>query len=181
MQILYFLLILIIIAGILAIIYMTYYNKLQDIKLKTDEAELIIDENLRKKYDSLLEIRNIIKKKVKNNKINFKDLDELKLEEVSNFDVDRTLNQVYNLCNTVINDYKATKEDLDINNYLNEIKRIDEKLDSAKSFYNKYITESNSLVLKFPSNIVALVHQIKVKNFFDNKDLFDDNLNDFKL
>ena len=181
MQILYILLIIIIVAGILAIIYMSYYNKLQDIKLKTDEAELIIDENLRKKYDALLEIKNIIKKKVKNSKINFKDFDELKLDDISNFDADRKLSQTFNLFTTIINDYKSTQEDLDINNYLNEIKRIDEKLDSAKSFFNKYITESNALVLKFPSNIVALVHQIKVKNFFDNKDLFDENVNDFKL
>ena len=173
--------ILIIIAGILAIIYMNYYNKLQDTKLKTDEAESIIDDNLRNKYDALLEIRNIIKKKVKNSKINFKEFDELKLDEFSNFDMDRKLNQIYNLFTTIINDYKSTKDDIDINNYLNDIKRIDEKLDSAKSFYNKYITESNALVLKFPSNIVALIHQIKVKNFFDNKDLFDEKTDDFKL
>ena len=64
---------------------------------------------------------------------------------------------------------------------LNDIKRIDEKLTSAKDFYNKYITESNALVLKFPSNIVALIHKIKQKNFFDNKDLNDEEINDFKL
>jgi len=181
MKLLYILLILIIILGLLAIIYIIYYNKLQDAKLKIDEAELIIDENLRKKYDNLIEIKNIIKRKLKNNKINFKDLDDLKLDELSNFDIDRKLDQIYNLITTIINDYQETKDNIDINDYLNDIDRINEKLDSAKSFYNKYITESNALVLKFPSNIVALVHKIKVKNFFDNKDLFDENLNDFKL
>ena len=60
-------------------------------------------------------------------------------------------------------------------------KRINEKITSAKSFYNKYITESNELVRKFPSNIVAKFHNVKIKYFFDNNDMNDEEINDFKL
>ena len=181
MEVLYALLIILILGCLLAIIYIFYYNKLQEIKLKIDEAESIIDENLRKKYDSIIDIKNIIDKEIKNNKISFKDLEKLKDENISNFDMDRKLDEQMNLIEQIVNDYKIIQDNDDIYNLLNNIKRIDEKLTSAKDFYNKYITESNTLVRKFPSNIVAKFHNIKNKNFFDNKNMNDEEINDFKL
>ena len=46
-----FLLIILAIIGILAICYITIYNKLQIEKTKIEHAENLIDENLRTKYD----------------------------------------------------------------------------------------------------------------------------------
>ena len=162
-------------------VYISYYNRLQDIKLKTDEAENIIDESLRNKYDKVIEAKNLIEKLANNDKISFKELDELKEENISNFDMDRKLTENIGLMNTIISDYKSIKENQEVDDLLDEIKIIDERLTSAKAFYNKYITESNALALKFPSNIIAKIHGIKVKNFFDNKDLNDEEVNDFKL
>ena len=39
----------------------------------------------------------------------------------------------------------------------------------------------NAHIRKFPNNIVAKIHQIKSKPYFDGKDMFDDNTKDFKL
>ena len=126
-------------------------------------------------------LKSLINKSVKNNKINFKDIDMLKEINISNFDLDRRLNEYMNLIDKIKNDYKSINNNKDLNEMLNEIERIDEKITSAKTFYNKYITESNELVRKFPSNIVAKFHNIQIKNFFDNKDMNDEDINDFKL
>lgn len=181
MELLYALLIILIIICLLAIVYIFYYNRLQDFKLKIDEAEAVLDESLREKYDSIIEIKSLINKVAKNNKINFKDMDKLKTEEISNFDLDRKLNEYMILINQIFNDYNSVNQSDELNGKLIEIDRIDEKITSAKTFYNKYISESNELVRKFPSNVVAKFHNIKIKNFFDNKDLNDDVINDFKL
>ena len=181
MELLYALLIILVLICLLAIVYIFYYNRLQDIKLKIDESESIIDESLRNKYDTIVDIKSLINKTVKNNKINFKDIDMLKDINISNFDLDRRLNEYMNLIEQIKNDYKSVSNNKDLNEMLNEIERIDEKLTSAKTFYNKYITESNELVRKFPSNIVAKFHNIQIKNFFDNKDMNDEDINDFKL
>lgn len=181
MELLYALLIILVLICLLAIVYIFYFNRLQDIKLKIDESESIIDESLRNKYDIIVDIKSIINKLVKNNKINFKDLDMLKELNLSNFDLDRRLNDYMNLIEQIINDYKTVKENKELNEKLDEMERIDEKITSAKTFYNKYITESNELVRKFPSNIVAKFHNIQIKNFFDNKDMNDADINDFKL
>ena len=58
---------------------------------------------------------------------------------------------------------------------------INGKARGRMKFYNKYTSKSNELVRKFPSNIIAKFHNISIRNFFDNKDLNDDIINDFKL
>ena len=181
MELLYALLIILILICLLAIVYIFFYNRLQDFKLRIDESEAILDESLRNKYDIIVEIKNLINKVAKNNKINFKDIDKLKKEEISNFDLDRKLSDYMNLIDQICNDYKSVQQSKELNEKLDDIKRIDEKITSAKSYYNKNISECNELVRKFPSNIVAKFHNIKIKNFFDNKDMNDEIINDFKL
>ena len=179
MELLYALLIILIIICLFAIIYVYYYNRLQEAKLKIDEAESIIDDNLRKKYDLIVDIKSIINKNIKED-IDFKDIDNLKEQNISNFDLDRKLDEYINLINDIINDYSKAKVN-EVFELIDQLKELDQSLTSAKSFYNKYITESNSLVLKFPSNIVAKFHNIKEKTFFDNKNMNDDIVDDFKL
>ena len=167
--------------AILALIYAYLYNRLQDYKLKIDEAESILDENLRKKYDKVYELQTTVVKLSKVNENEFKELDEVNKEDISNFDLDRKVIKVYGKLDTIINDYEKIQSKKEVNDLLTEIKVLDEKIDSAKLYYNKYIGESNSLVRKFPTNLIAKIHHIKVKNFYDNKDLNDLEVNDFKL
>ena len=75
----------------------------------------------------------------------------------------------------IIINKKAFKE------LINEDKRIDEKLQAAKSYYNKYTSELNDLIRTFPSNIVARMHKIEIKTFFDGKNMEDEIIDDFKL
>ena len=181
MEIVYALLIILILACLSVIVYIFYYNKLQDCKLKIDESENIIDERLRNKYDLLVNISKVIEDHVKDEKISFKELNDLKEMEISNFDLDRKLNEFVNLINTINNDYKELDDIDEYSNLLDKIKRVDEELTAAKKFYNTYIGDSNELVRKFPSNIVAKFHNIKLKNFFDGKDMNDEIIKDFKL
>ena len=181
MDIIYALLIILIIACLVLICYVYYYNKLQDCKLKIDEAESIVDESLREKYDLIVNIQNLIASNINDNKINFKGLDELKNESISNFDLDRKLNEYKTLIIKINDDYSELDKNKEFKDYFNQIKRADEKISAAKKFYNTYITISNELVRKIPSNIIARINKVEVKTFFDGKDMNDNDFNDFKL
>lgn len=181
MELVYAILIVIIIFGLMGICYIFYYNRLQDCKLKVDEAESIIDEGLREKYDTLKEFKKIIDKKVKTDKLSLKELDTLKDNDITNFDLDRKLTEFENTIVKLKDDYKDLRSDNSFNELIEKLRRINEKITAAKRYYNNYITLSNEYVRKFPSNIVAKFHNIKLKNFFDNKDLNDEKLDDFKL
>ena len=167
--------------AILALIYAYLYNRLQDFKLKIDEAESILDEELRNKYDKVYELQTTVLKLSKVNEKEFQELDNIKKEDISNFELDRKVIEVYNKLETIINDYEKIQTKKEVIELLNEIKKLDARIESAKLFYNKYINESNTMVRKFPSNIIAKIHRIQIKNFYDNKDLNDDTVKDFKL
>ena len=181
MYIIYAFLIIIIIVCLILITYIFFYNELQDCKIKIDEAECLIYEALRNKYDLLLKLETLIKNNIKETKINFKDLNDLKKESLSNFQLERKLVDTLLLIAKIQDDFPELEEIKEYRDYLNDIRIMDEQINAAKKFYNKYTSKSNELVRKFPSNIIAKFHNIKVRSFFDNKNLNDDIINDFKL
>lgn len=171
----------IIILGVLGIIYVNAYNKLQYLKTKVEQAENIADESLRNKYDNIVKINTVIQKNLKSKKEYLKDYINLKDKKISNFELDRELVEAMTIIKTLINDYDKLENNHEIQDILYEIKNIDEKLSAAKTYYNKNTTESNELIRKFPSVVVAKIHKFKTKPYFDGKNMEDEIIDDFKL
>ena len=103
MEILYAILFIVIVVGAIAILYIYQYNKLQHSKTKIDQAEYLIDESLRNKYDLLLEAENFTMNELGKDKSFFKGLDKIKKENISNFDLDRKFKDY----NGILNQLKA--------------------------------------------------------------------------
>lgn len=175
------LLVFIIIGGIIGIIYVVNFNKLQYLKTKIEQSENLIDEALRNKYDSIVKINTIIKKVVKDKKDYLKEYVNLKNHRISNFDLDRKLVEAMNVVYELQNDYTKLNDNQELKDILQNIKTTDEKLSAVKNYYNKNTSACNQLVRKFPSLLIAKIHGFKVKAFFDGKDLQDDIIDDFKL
>lgn len=180
MELLYSFLFIIIIIGAVGILYVYQYNKLQHSKTKIDQAEVLIDDALRNRYDILINIDKLFIKEI-DKKSFFKDLDTLKDTNISNFDLDRKLVEYFNLISQIKSDHKEIAENTDLKSLLSQDKKVVEKLTAAKSYYNKYTSELNDLIRAFPSNIIARIHGINIKSFFDGKNLEDDIVDDFKL
>ncbi len=173
-------LIIIIILGLGGIYYIITFNKLNDIKTKVDEAESIIDENLRVKYDTLIRISNTLKKNMDKDKNYFKEYEKLSSMNISNFDMDRKLNEGFTLILKMQEDLNLEKDE-ELNIEIEKIKRIDEKLTAAKNYYNKNTSNGNAIIRRFPTNVIARIHKFKVKLFFDGKDMDDEIIDDFKI
>ena len=169
------------IGGLFAIFYIIIFNRIQVLNIRVNEAETIIDEELRKKYDLILQSESIIKKTTKKEITLFKELKDLKNEDISTFDFERKCSEGFNLVRQIRSDYENLEKNDEFNNIVNSILDCNEKLEAAKSFYNKYTSKLNEVIKKFPSNIVALIHKVKVKTYFDGKDMFDEEIEDFKL
>jgi len=174
------LLIIIIIGALGGIYYVVYFNKLSDLKTKVMEAESIIDENLRIKYETLIRVSNSIKKHMKSDKNYFKEYEKLRDLNISNFDMDRKLNEGFTLILKMIDDLDLNNNE-DINKEIENIKRLDEKLTATKNYYNKNTSLENAIIRKFPTNIIAKIHNFKLKLFFDGKNMEDEIIDDFKV
>ncbi len=181
MPLLYSFLFIIIIVGALAILYVYQYNKLQHSKTKIDHAEGLIDESLRERYDLLVKADKFIQSELKSDKTYFTGLDKVKKEDISNFDLDRKLTEYIGILEQVKLDYSDLANNKGFKELMSDSKKINEKLQAAKSYYNKYTSELNDYIRQFPSNIVARMHKIDIKPFFDGKNMQDEIVDDFKF
>ncbi len=179
MNIIIIILIIVLLLASLAALYIATYNKLQHFKTRIEVSENTIDEALREKYDIICDL-NIEIKDAANDKDYLKEFINLKNQKLTNYETDRKLVEAVNLIKELQTDYKKLNNDK-FNKKLNEIKKVDENLASAKNFYNKYTSEVNSVIRKFPTNFIAKNHKFKVKPYFDNKNMQDAVLDDFKL
>ncbi len=173
-------LIIIIILSLGGIYYISAFNKLNDLKTKIMEAEAIIDENLRIKYDTLIRISNSLKKNMKSDKNYFKEYEKLKDMNISNFDMDRKLNEGLTLILKMRDDL-GLENDEELNKEIESIRRLDERLTATKNYYNKNTSLENAIIRKFPTNLIAKIHKFKIKLFFDGKDMEDEIIDDFKI
>lgn len=171
----------IVFGGVLTAGYIILYNNLQASKIKINEAESVIDELLRKKFDLLTTLKKIIIDSTDVDKKIFNDLDNLQDQNISSFDLERKLTILNTLIEQIRLDYQKLDEEEIFNNTYEDIFKLNERLEATKSFYNKYTSLLNKLIKKFPSNILAKIHHIEVQTYFDGKDLFDDKKEDFKL
>jgi len=181
MKFLYIFLCLIILFGILAIIYVIFYNKMQYLKTKIEQAEGIIDETLRERYDILVRASNIVKNILDDNKDYFKEHISIKDKNVTNFEMDRNLKDAFNILNKLVDDYPKLQKNKEIKEILISIKATNERIAATTNYFNKNTNELNGYVRQFPSIVVAKVHKFKISPFFDRKDMTDDIYNDFKL
>lgn len=157
------------------------YNKFQDFIIKINEVEGKIDDTLRDKYDDLLKINNIVKEKINTDKEIIDDLENIKTDEKSSFEIHRLLKESFNKLDFIKKQYKEVNTSEDINKLFFEINEMDESLNAYIKYYNENIVEYNKYIRKFPFNIIGIVLKYKEKQFFDNKDLNDENIKDFKI
>ena len=116
----------IIIIGTIIIEYIFNYNKIQSINIKINESESIIDNELRNKYDLIIRSSSIINKLLKKEVTYFKELENLKKENISNFEMDRKITEGENLIYKVKNDFKSLSENDEYLDIINSLKNCDE-------------------------------------------------------
>lgn len=177
----YILLLCIIILGILAIVYIIFFNKMQFLKTKIEQAEGIIDETLRERYDLLVRANDIVKSVLNNKKEYFKEHLSSKERAITNFELDRTLKDAFRILYKLVDDYPEIQKNKELKEILVHIKATNEKIAATTSYYNKNTNELNGYVRKFPSNLIGKIHKFKINPFFDGKDMNDDIYDDFKL
>lgn len=174
-------LVIIVIICALVIFYARIYNRFQDYIIRINEVESIIDTSLRSKYDLINRAIPIIKSNIDSDKDMFGDIVKLRSRKIGNFELFRVLKKASIELEGLHNTHPEMDKSDEIKKIIKEIKEIDDKVDNSTSYYNDNITIYNTLIKKFPSNIVAMLCKYKEKLFFDRKDMSDDDYDDFKL
>ena len=141
---------------IVLLVYTKMHNDIKTQIIKINSAESKIDESLRQKYDLLVKAIAEILQIDKDNK-DFKNIDTIKNE------------------NTKIN------KNISFNDIWYQIVNLNSRILGEEKYYNESTTIYNNLVSKFPTKIVACLLRLKEKMYFDGKDMYDQNIKDFKI
>lgn len=174
-------LVIIILFATIFIVYSSMFNKFQDSIIKLNEVEGKIDETLRNKFDHLIEMNNIIKETIKSKKEVIEDLNKYKEKKITTFELDRKLSESLSKINFVRKQYNELHDVDNLNKLAYEVDEFDESLAAYKKYYNETIVEYNKLIRKVPYNFIGKIHKYNEKNFFDERNLNDEDIKDFKL
>ena len=181
MEVFIYCIFIIIIICFIGIWFITNFNKYQTYIIRMNEAEANIDATLRKRFDLLNKSIIIIKTTAKIEENIMENIENLRSQKLSNFDFDRKL---YDLINE-FEKYKELYPDLKQNdNFVKidiELGESEAEIVAFRKYYNDIVTDYNKLVHQFPSNLVGLICRYSHKNYFDGKDMTDDDLEDFKV
>ena len=180
-MILIILLTIIIITTLLAMSYFILYNKIQFSKIRIEQAETVILDELKNRYDLIIKCKKAIEKNTKMDLSLFSDLEKTKNSNITSYDLERKINEAVNTIYLIKNDYPKIKEKKDFREVIRKLNESDTKINAAKSFYNKHNKELITLIKSFPSNLIALIHGIKIQPFYDAIEIFNETDDGIKI
>ena len=167
--------IIIAILGLLAICFISIYNRFQENIIRINEVESDIDNVLRKRFDLLNKSISIIKEEIPKAENPLSIIEELHSKKMTNFDLDRALYQAIN----EFDSYKDKIKDTEFFKIATLLNETESELIAYRKYYNDVTTDYNRLRHRFPTNIVALICKYKVRNYYDNKSVLKNS--DIKL
>ena len=172
----------IIILGLtVGVLYIYFYNKINDTIIRVNEAENRIDDNLRDKYDILSRSITLVKSKVEVDDKIFNDLAKLKTKKISNFELDRILVATYNELLSICDNHKELRDSDELYRSMKQLDLIDEELVTLRNYYNANITNYNKMIKKIPTLLIAKLKKYNERLFYDMKERNDEDYEDFKL
>ena len=159
--------IIIAIIGIVLIILINQYNKLEWNKILVNKGETNITNAISKKYDILVRYLDLLKE----NKVDISDDDYNKYKMINLKQSINKLNRSINEMNNTINHYMDNNEKLlkkeAIININKELNDVNITINGGKKYYNDNLIMYNNLCNGFPSNIVAKIKHYKAKEFIE--------------
>ena len=171
---LYILFGLIIIISFLAMLYITLYNKIFFSKIRIEEAETLIKEELENRYDLICSIKKIISKNTKREIKLFKELENEKNENITTYDLDKKINEVLDLIYVIRNDHPKLDEKKEFKELLRKVSESNTKINAAKSFYNENNQRLLTIIRKFPANLIAKIHKVQIHPYYEGKEIFNE-------
>lgn len=172
----------IIIAIIIFIWYISNYNKIKRANIKVSESVSGIDVALTKRYDVLTKMVEVVKGYSKHENETLlnvvelrKDMDISELKKANN-----SMNDSFDKINVIAEDYPELKANENYMMLQKAIVDVEEHLQAARRIYNASVLKYNQLILVFPTNIIAKNMGMSEKEFFEANEKEKENV-DIKI
>ena len=148
-------------------------NQLRALEVKIEESLSGIDVALTKRYDLLTKMLQTTKGYAKHEAETLENVIKWRNGVPTNATIEErnefasSLAKVASGLNVVMEQYPSLKADRMFSNLQASIADSEEQLQAARRFYNSNVSHLNSLIVQFPSSIVAKKINMTKKSFFE--------------
>jgi len=164
---------LLIIITILVTLYIRKIFKLKFLKTRTNEAEKVIEEELKLRHDLIMSTKPIVKKNTKMDLNFYDELEKMTNSNINTIELEKQLTASIATLHVIINDYHKIIEKKDFRDIMRKISESDTKLNAAKSFYNNNNSKLNDLLKKFPTSLIGKLKGYKISSNYEAKEIFN--------
>lgn len=164
--------IIIAIVVILLLLVFSTYNNLVKLNNKVEEAFSTMDVYLKKRWDLIPNIVEVVKGYAKHEEKTLEDVINLrnnsydKMNINDKVDINNKLSQGVSKIMAIAEAYPDLKANENYKDLSNQLTKVEDDIANARKYYNGTVKNYNNKVQMFPSNIVAKILGYKAKNMF---------------
>ena len=161
-----------IVAIILIIYIIAVYNKLTNLNNMVNEAFSTMDIYLKKRWDLVPNLVNVVKGYATHEKGVFERITELrtnsyqKMATIKKLNVNEQLAEDISKMMLVAESYPELKANENFLQLNNELSKIEDEIANSRKYYNGTVRIYNNKVLMFPSSIIASIFRFKKAQMF---------------
>lgn len=150
---------LLIVLGILVISIISMYNKLVSAHQKVKRSKSNIDVFLKKRFDLIPNLQNIVKGYMEHEKAVLEEITQLRTSYEKNKDINTAneLNEKLSSFLAIAESYPELKSNELFLNFQKELSNIEDELQAVRRIYNNSVTKFNTLIGQIPYNIFNIV------------------------
>lgn len=158
---------------VILIMIISTYNKLVRLSKKVSQSAGTIDVYLKQRFDLIPNLVETVKGYAKYEEEVLEKIVKLRQEYADNsndnMNVNATLNDKYNKLIAIVESYPELKANESFLNLQKQLSKTESQLQAARRIYNSEVTEYNTKVLTFPSNVIAGIFGFKEIALFEIK------------
>ena len=169
--------IILIIVGILLLLYVFItFNKLIKLNNKVKEAFSTMDVYLKKRWDLIPNLVEVVKGYAKHENNSLKEIIELRNNAYDNFSNNEKIKTNNKLNNhlvklmALVEHYPTLKADKNFLDLSNKLSKTEDEIAQSRKYFNAVVRDYNNVVESFPSNIIAKIFGYKSKLMFSIND-----------
>lgn len=167
---------------ILLALFIVLFNQLVREKNQIQNAFSSVDVILKKRYDLIPNLVEVVKGYAKHEKEVLETLTTLRTKAISAHDndevvmLDRGISDGIHDLLALAENYPDLKSSSNFLNLQESLQKVEDELSAARRTYNAAVTEYNISLQSFPTNLVAKIVNMKPKELFTIESVVRDNI-----
>lgn len=168
---------------VLIILYaLVQYNNFVKLNNSVKESFSTMDIYLKKRWDLIPNLVEVVKGYAKHEKDTFSEITELRTRSYDNMSIDKKIDLNEQLTNSlsrimaISENYPELKASENFSQLSKELTKIEDEIANSRKYYNGTVRMLNNKVQMFPSNLIARIFGFKEYKMFEINENEKDNV-----